>query len=37
VPETPKYTRSSLKRVMGQRVLKSTEDLALLREKEVKK
>ena len=37
VPETPKRKRSSLKRIVGQRVLTSTEGLVLLREKEEKK
>ena len=38
VPETPKRKKGgSLKRVMGQRVLTSTEGLAILKEKEEKK
>ena len=37
VPETPKRKKGNLRRVMGQRVLTSTEGLALLQEKEAKK
>ena len=38
VPETPKHKKGgSLKRVMGQRILTSTEGLAILKEKEKKK